>query len=161
VLIRTPEMDGVAEDGIAATLRHGNSAVHRDVEWLQRLLAWQGEVPTEEYLDELRAELRAGSSIVVVAPDATLVTLPAGATGVDYAYARGEDIGARLIGIRVNGKLAPNTAPLTNGDHIEALTTSGHGRPDPAWLLAARTGAARRAIRADLDTPQQPWTESE
>jgi GTP pyrophosphokinase len=161
VLIRTREMDEVAEDGIAATLRHGTAAVHRDVEWLQRLLSWQGEVPTEDYLDELRAELRAGSSIVVVAPDATLVTLPAGATGVDYAYARGEDVGARLIGIRVNGKLATITAPLANGDHVEALTTSGHGGPDPAWLLTARTAAARRAIRADLDTTQQKLTESE
>jgi GTP pyrophosphokinase len=154
VLVRTAAMQDVAEDGIAATIREdtnaGTTARHRrDLDWLQGLLAWQGEQPSEQYLDELRTELL-GGSIVVVAPNGELVTLPTGATGVDYAFARGGHVGDRLISLRINGMLAPVTAPLHNGDLVEALTTEG-ATPDPEWLGAARTARARRGLRAIFD----------
>jgi len=163
VLVRTTSMQDVAEDGIAAAIRDlgrsgdhanaGESARHRrDLAWLQGLLAWQGEQPSEQYLDELRTELL-GGSIVVVAPNGDLVTLPEGATGIDYAFARGGHVGDRLFSLRVNGMLAPVTAELNNGDLVEALTTE-RATPDKEWLGAARTARARRGLRAifDLET---------
>ncbi len=160
VLVRTTSMQDLAEDGIAAAIRDvsrggdpahaGERARHsRDLEWLQGLLAWQGGQPSEQYLDELRTELL-GGSIVVVAPNGELVTLPAGATGVDYAFARGGHVGDRLISLRINGMLAPVTAELNNGDLVEALTTE-RATPDPEWLGAARTARARRGLRAIFD----------
>jgi GTP pyrophosphokinase len=160
VLVRTTSMQDVAEDGIAAAIRDlgrsgdhanaGESARHRrDLAWLQGLLAWQGEQPSEQYLDELRTELL-GGNIVVVAPNGDLVTLPEGATGIDYAFARGGHVGDRLFSLRVNGMLAPVTAELNNGDLVEALTTE-RATPDKEWLGAARTARARRGLRAIFD----------
>jgi GTP pyrophosphokinase len=160
VLVRTTSMQDIAEDGIAATIRDdsraggqaraGEGAQHRrDLDWLQGLLAWQGGQPSEQYLDELRAEL-SGGTIAVVAPNGELVTLPAGATGIDYAFALGGHVGDRLISLRVNGVLTPVTAVLNNGDLVEALTTE-RATPDPEWLNAARTARARRALRAIFD----------
>jgi GTP pyrophosphokinase len=160
VLVRTTSMQDIAEDGIAAAIRDisragdhvqaGEQARHRrDLAWLQGLLVWQGEEPSEEYLDELRTELR-GGSIVVVSPNGELVSLPAGATGIDYAFARGGRVGDRLISMRVNGMLRPVTSELNNGDLVEALTTE-RATPDPEWLNAARTARARRGLRAIFD----------
>ncbi len=157
VLIRTAAMQEVAEDGIAATIRTAGReqgptaseapARHRgDLEWLQQLLSWESHTPSEEYLDELSGELR-GGSMVVVGSTGELVTLPQGATGVDFAYAVG--VGAHLVGVRINGRLAPTTARLSAGDEVE-LISAPRDEADPAWLRAARTVRARRGIRATL-----------
>lgn len=161
VLIRTPAMQEVAEDGIAATIREisrtaghaaaGEPAQHRgDLEWLQQLLSWQGHTPSGEYLDDLRAALRGGSIVVVAAPTGEFITLPHGATGVDYAFARGDHVGT-LVSLRVNGRFAAATAPLRNGDLVEAITTSEYDDVPPEWLTAARTPHARRQLRAILE----------
>jgi GTP pyrophosphokinase len=161
VLIRTTAMQEVAEDGIAATIRdtsrmvgHAAAGEHAqrrgDLDWLQRLLSWQGQMPSDEYLDELRTELR-GGSIVVVTPDGDLFTLPNGSTGIDYAFAQGEHIGGRLIGVRVNGRLTRVTAALHNGDLVEVITAE-HTVPAPEWLASVKTSQARRGLQAIIDS---------
>ncbi len=161
VLIRTPAMQEIAEDGIAATIREtsrtaghaaaGETVQHRgDLEWLQGLLSWQDQAPSEEYLDDLRAELHGGSIVVVAVPSGEFITLPDGSTGVDYAFARGGDVGT-LVSLRVNGRFAAATARLRNGDLVEAITTSEYDDVPPEWLQAARTPHARRRLRAILE----------
>jgi RelA/SpoT family (p)ppGpp synthetase len=161
VLIRTPAMQEIAEDGIAATIREisrtaghaaaGGTVQHRsDLEWLQRLLSWQDHTLSEEYLDDLRAELRGGSIVVVAAPSGEFITLPDGATGVDYAFAPGSDAGT-LVSLRVNGRFAAATARLRNGDLVEAITTSAYDDVPPEWFQAARTAHARHRLRAIVE----------
>jgi len=163
VLIRSPAMHQTAEDGIAATIRDANKTTGQagaaaqarrrgDLEWLRRLLTWHPRTPTEDYLDDLRTELR-GSTVVIAAATGQFLTLPEGATGIDFAYARGHDIGNRLIGVQINGTLAPATARLTNGDIVEEITAADPptSRVTTEWLHAARTPQARHRLRALLD----------
>jgi GTP diphosphokinase / guanosine-3',5'-bis(diphosphate) 3'-diphosphatase len=163
MLIRTPAMDQIAEDGIAATIRDANKATGQagataqaqrrgDLEWLRRLLTWHPRTASEDYLDDLRTELR-GSIIVIAAATGQFLTLPEGATGIDFAYARDHDIGNRLIGVQINGTLAPATARLTTGDIVEEITAPDPpiGRVTTEWLRAARTPQARHRLRALLD----------
>jgi len=163
VLIRTRAMDRTAEDGIAVTIRDANKSTGQagaaaqarrrgDLEWLRRLLTWHPHAAPEDYLDDLRTELR-GSIMVIAAATGQFLTLSEGATGIDFAYARGHDIGDRLIGVQINGTLAPATARLANGDIVEEITAADPpvGRVTTEWLRAARTPQARHRLRALLD----------
>ncbi|WP_236048002.1 RelA/SpoT family protein [Streptacidiphilus fuscans] len=124
--------------------------------WLSRLLEWQRETPDPDtFWSQLTADLAGDGEITVLVENsrehapAERVQLPAGATGVDAAYAAGEDRGHRCLGARVNGRLAALSTPLQDGDVVDLLTeppgepTAG---PAPEWLPHARTPGARIAI---------------
>jgi GTP pyrophosphokinase len=164
VLIRTEAMHRVAEYGIAEHLRDsgGPGATlsglrepggSRDLEWLRRLLAWQREVADAgEFFRVLRDDLGGGREVLVFAArgtaEATPVTLPAGSTPVDLAYALGGSVGHRTMGARVNGRLAPLTGPLADGDAVEILTSeSEYPGPSRDWLASVRTPTAHVRIQ--------------
>ena len=81
------------------------------------------------------------------------MSLPRGATAVDFAYAVHTDIGNKCVAAKVNGELVPLRTELRNGDRIEIITT-GYAKPNPAWLQYVRTGKARSNIRHFLKTMQ-------
>ncbi|WP_370121027.1 bifunctional (p)ppGpp synthetase/guanosine-3',5'-bis(diphosphate) 3'-pyrophosphohydrolase [Streptacidiphilus sp. MAP12-33] len=130
--------------------------------WLARLLDWQRETPDPDtFWSQLTADLAGDGEITVLAGDAregappARRQLPAGATGVDVAYAAGEEHGHRCVGMRLNGRLTALSTPLHDGDTVELLTeppgeeTAG---PAPEWLAHARTPGARIAIERWLAT---------
>jgi (p)ppGpp synthase/HD superfamily hydrolase len=47
----------------------------------------------------------------------------------------------------MNGKFAPLSSELQNGDEVEVLTSAAQSAPPTAWESLARTGKARAAIR--------------
>jgi GTP pyrophosphokinase len=155
VLIRTEAMHRVAEYGIAAHLHEppGRSglAAHggRDLGWLRRLLAWQREVgDAGEFFRTLRDDLGGGREVLVFAADGSAVPLPEGSTPVDLAYALGGTIGHRTIGAKVNGRLAPLTMRLADGDAVELLTSeSENPGPSRDWLASVRTPHAHLRIQ--------------
>lgn len=160
VLIRTRQMEAIAESGIAATIREasrrdgharggGRARGRADLDWLQQLLSWQGHISSEQYLDELREGLRAGG-IVVITSGGQFVALQDGATGVDFAFTV-DGVGGRLIGLTINGRPAMVTSPLRHGDVVEAITSRHPSAPPMEWLAAARTPQARSRIRALLE----------
>jgi len=81
------------------------------------------------------------------------MSLPRGATAVDFAYAVHTDIGNKCVAAKVNGELVALRTELRNGDRIEIITT-GYAKPNPAWLQYVRTGKARSNIRHFLKTMQ-------
>jgi GTP pyrophosphokinase len=81
------------------------------------------------------------------------MSLPRGATPVDFAYAVHTDIGNRCIAARVNQELVPLRVELKNGDQVEIITAA-HAHPNPAWLSYVKTGKARSQIRHFLKTMQ-------
>lgn len=150
--VRTPQMHRIAEYGIISQIQdaaqasgtHARAAAHRaDLQWLRNLLAWQAHAPSAEFLDSLRVDLRS-AGIVTFTQAGDVVTLPAGATAIDFAYALDTDTGHRAVGALTNGRLSPMTAPLEDGQVVEILTAgeAGSGPPE-MWLESARTGHAR------------------
>jgi GTP diphosphokinase / guanosine-3',5'-bis(diphosphate) 3'-diphosphatase len=145
-----------AQHGIVAYLRDaggharpgGPGGRPGDLEWLRRLLDWQRDAPDpREFLDALRHDLT-DLQVMVFTPKGDAISLPEGATPVDFAYALGGDRGHRCVGARVNGQLVPLASTLSNGDVVEILTAASAGTgPSSDWLEFARTPRAQTKIR--------------
>ena len=154
VQIRTQEMHQQAEYGVAAHWRYkqGRSGLDDgpdEFAWLRQLLEWQRETEDpDEFLDSLRYELGTGE-LFVFTPKGDVISLPAGATPVDFAYSVHTEVGHRTIGARVNGKLVPLESRLDNGDTVEIFTSKTEGQgPSRDWLNFVASPRARSKIRA-------------
>lgn len=66
---------------------------------------------------------------------------------IDFAYAVHTDVGNSAVGCKINGKFAPLSSELQNGDEVEVLTSAAQEAPPTAWESLAVTGKARAAIR--------------
>ncbi|MFL6141972.1 MAG: RelA/SpoT family protein [Labedaea sp.] len=156
VQIRTHEMHRTAEYGIAAHWRyketrgtHEGQAVEVDeMAWMRQLLDWQREAADPgEFLENLRYDL-AVREIFVFTPKGDVVTLPAGSTPVDFAYAVHTEVGHRCIGARVNGRLVALERKLENGDVVEIFTSKAEGAgPSRDWLHFVGSPRARAKIK--------------
>jgi len=155
--IRTREMHHVAETGVAAhwlykdddsDLSELQSRTHQ---WLQSLLEIQRHTgDSSEFLEHIKVDLFP-DKVYVFTPKGKIVSLPRGATSVDFAYGIHTDVGNRCVAARVNGEIQPLRTHLRNGDMIEIIT-GPVARPNPAWLSFVRTGKARSEIRHFLRT---------
>lgn len=155
ILIRSAEQFRVSEYGLIAhvadaTSKDGRRAVtHRpDLEWLQRLLAWQGQADAEDLLAGVRSDLTP-DGMVTFTREGALVSLPKGSTPLDFAYTFDPDCGDNYMGAMVDGKLVSATSPLRDGSIVEILTGSSSG-PDEEWLNVVKTGPARVGISRQL-----------
>ena len=119
--------------------------------WLQSLLELQSSAPdSAEFLEHVKIDLFPGE-VYVFTPKGKIMSLPRGATAVDFAYAVHTDVGNRCVACRINGDLMPLRSELRNGDQVEIITAA-HANPNPAWLAFVRTGRARSKIRHHLKT---------
>jgi guanosine-3',5'-bis(diphosphate) 3'-pyrophosphohydrolase len=153
--IRSTSMHKLAEYGIAAhwrykeTRRQGVATTSgEDVSWLRQIVDWQRETTDPaEFLDALRFDLGA-SEVFVFTPKGDVVSLPAGATPIDFAYGVHTEVGHRCIGARVNGRLVSLDSELRSGDAVEIFTTRAPGAgPSRDWLTYAASSRARTKIR--------------
>src|SRR5437667_369644 len=121
--------------------------------WLQSLLEIQNQSgDPREFLEHVKVDLFP-DEVYVFTPKGKILSLPRGATTVDFAYAVHTDIGNRCVAAKVNGELVPLRQELRNGDRVEVITAS-HAKPNPGWLQYVRTGKARSNIRHFLKTMQ-------
>ncbi len=159
VQIRTREMHGVAEEGIAAHWKYkeGRTGLDKDDQafaWLRQLLEWQHEVKDpHEFLNSLKLDLYP-EEVYCFTPKGEVRTLPRGVTPVDFAYAIHTEVGNQCVGARVNGKMVPLRYKLKNGDIVEILTAPGH-HPSRDWLALAVTNKARSKIRHYLNVAEK------
>ena len=159
VQIRTEQMHRLAESGVASHWMYKDDAdklselqkqTHR---WLQSLLEIQHQSgDPQEFLEHVKVDLFP-DEVYVFTPKGRILSLPRGATAVDFAYAVHTDIGNRCVAAKVNGELVPLRTELRNGDRVEIITAS-HAKPSPGWLQYVRTGKARSNIRHFLKTMQ-------
>ncbi len=159
VQIRTEQMHRLAESGVAShwlykdetdQLSDLQKQTHR---WLQSLLEIQHQSgDPQEFLEHVKVDLFP-DEVYVFTPKGKILSLPRGATAVDFAYAVHTDIGNRCVAAKVNGELVPLRQELRNGDRVEIITAS-HAKPNPGWLQYVRTGKARSNIRHFLKTMQ-------
>jgi GTP diphosphokinase / guanosine-3',5'-bis(diphosphate) 3'-diphosphatase len=152
--IRTPDMDDVAEYGIAAHALYKDGVTDgsrlasesRAYQWLRRtvdLLA-EGDNP-EEFLEHTKLELF-HDQVFCFTPKGRLIALPRGATPIDFAYAVHTDVGNSAVCCKINGRMAPLLTELQNGDEVEIVRADGQ-TPPAAWESLVVTGKARAAIR--------------
>ncbi|MGH8737169.1 MAG: RelA/SpoT family protein [Burkholderiales bacterium] len=159
VQIRTEHMHHVAESGVASHWMYKDeedslSDLQKQAHlWLQSLLEIQNQSgDSAEFLEHVKVDLFP-DEVYVFTPKGRIMSLPRGATAVDFAYAVHTDIGNRCVAAKVNGELVPLRGELRNGDRVEIITAS-HAKPNPAWLQYVRTGKARANIRHFLKTMQ-------
>lgn len=149
VQIRTHEMHEVAELGVAAHWAYKqNDHAHDGSEyrWLRELLdiVEHAQKP-EEFLEHTKLELFQ-DQVFCFSPKGDLISLPRGATPVDFAYAVHSRVGDSCVGSKVNGRMVPLRTELHNGDQVEIITLK-NGTPSPAWERFVVTGKARARIR--------------
>jgi len=171
VLIRTESMHRLAEYGIAANFRFpkplaaAESARDEQLAWLRRVLDWeQTTSDAAQFLESLRCDL-AETQIQVFA-EGRQVVLPSGSTPVDLAYELGTERGDHCLAATINGRLAPLSSHLSDGDVVEIFTeadaTSGAdvptmpSGPRKEWLGFVKSPQAQMQINrwfADHDEP--------
>ncbi|HVQ05570.1 MAG TPA: RelA/SpoT family protein, partial [Burkholderiaceae bacterium] len=155
--IRTGPMHAVAESGIAAHWlyktkdKDTDEAQRLGTMWLQSLLDIQDETrDAAEFLEHVKIDL-VPDAVYVFTPKSRILSLPRGATPVDFAYAIHSDVGDHTVAARVNNEPVALRTELRSGDVVEVVTAPG-ARPNPAWLNFVRTGRARSKIRHHLKT---------
>lgn len=158
--LRTSAMDVVAESGVAAHWLYkaaspeSETANRLGTQWLQSLLDIQNETKdAAEFWDHVKIDLFP-DAVYVFTPKSKIMSMPRGATVVDFAYAIHSNIGNRAVAANINGEQVPLRTELRNGDVVD-IVTADTPMPNPAWLSFVRTGRARSKIRHHLKTMAQ------
>lgn len=152
VQIRSKRMDEFAERGYAAHWKYkGDTAQESELDrWIKKIREML-ENPHQdpiEFLDEFKMNLFS-SEIMVFTPKGNIITLPKGATALDFAYEIHTEIGNLAIGSKVNYKLQPLNTRLQSGDQVEIIT-SDKSRPSREWLDYVTLAKAKSSIRHSL-----------
>lgn len=152
IQVRSERMDEIAERGYAAHWKYkGDESPESELDkWIKKIRLML-ENPLEdpiEFLDEFKMNLFS-SEIMVFTPKGLLVSLPKGASALDFAYEIHTEVGNKAIGAKINYKLNPVSAVLNSGDQVEIIT-SDIAKPDREWLSYVRTSKAKESIKSIL-----------
>jgi GTP pyrophosphokinase len=161
IQIRTHEMHRVAERGIAAHWKYkekgGGGIADGDAArfgWLRQLVEWQKDLKDPaEFLEGVKVDLFQ-DEVYVFTPKGDVRVFPRGATPVDFAFAIHSQLGEKITGARVNGKLEPLRYKLKSGDIIDVVS-SPNQQPSKDWLDFVGTTRARARIRNFLRAEQR------
>ena len=159
IQIRTLDMHKRAEYGVAAHWKYKEKQAlgakssdeilpDENMAWLAHITDWEAETEDpSEFLDTLRYEIGA-KEVYVFTPKGKVIGLPSGATPVDFGYAVHTEIGHRIMGSKVNGRLVPLDTQLGSGDTVEVLTSKNpDAGPSQDWLNFTTSQRARSKIR--------------
>lgn len=158
--IRTEDMHRTAEYGIAAHWKYKDGQIEGQTDgsekdrseeklsWLKQILEWQRDMSDNaEFMDALKLDLDVYTDqVYVFTPKGELLTLPKGSTPIDFAYNIHSDIGNKMTGAKVNGKIVTFEYVIKNGDRIEILTSQNSKGPSRDWLKIVRSTQAKTKI---------------
>ncbi|MEO5335958.1 MAG: bifunctional (p)ppGpp synthetase/guanosine-3',5'-bis(diphosphate) 3'-pyrophosphohydrolase [Magnetospirillum sp. WYHS-4] len=151
VQIRTREMHEVADRGVAAHWQYKQGVAREQVDgrqyrWLRELLEiLENASSPDEFLEHTKLEMFQ-DQVFCFTPKGDLITLPQGATPVDFAYAVHSEVGDHCVGAKINGAIVQLRTQLQNGDQVDILTSKVQ-TPSPNWERFVVTGKARSHIR--------------
>lgn len=155
VQIRTWEMHYTAEYGIAAHWKYklgingsakGEDRLNQNIEKVKKMILDQLE--TEDATDIAR-NIRndfGDNEVYVFTPKGDVISLPRGSTPIDMAYLIHTQVGHRMVGAKINGKIVPIDYVLKTGD-ICTIITQKEERPNRAWIDICKTASAKSKIR--------------
>ena len=154
IQIRTKDMHYTAEYGIAAHWKYkqkvsGKESLEEKLSWIRRIIEIQNESETaDEFLQVVKTGL-SSEEVFVFTPKGEVKTLPKGSTIIDFAYSIHSDVGNKMIGAKVNGKMSQIENVIDMNQVIEIITTKtqSHG-PSRRWLSVVKTSEAKNKIRA-------------
>ena len=149
VQIRTWEMHQTAEYGVAAHWKykqHVGDGTEKEFEWVRRLLENQQDTEADDYIHSLKVDMF-DDEVFVFTPKGKVISLPAGSTPIDFAYAIHSAVGNSMIGAKVNNRIAGYDVTLHNGDIVEILTSKSARGPSRDWLNICQSNQARTKIR--------------
>jgi RelA/SpoT family (p)ppGpp synthetase len=163
VQIRTSDMHGVAEAGVASHWKYkaggskeagtDSAQQERARAWINHLMEMQASGNAEEFIESVKVDLFP-DKVYVFTPKGAILRLPRGATVVDFAYAVHTDIGNRCVAAKVDRRLSPLRTVLRNGQTVQIITAKG-ASPNPSWVNFVATAKARSAIRHYLKSLQR------
>jgi len=145
-------MHKMAEYGIAAHWRYKENKSNENnfdarLSWIRDVMDWQGSLnESKEFVDSLKSDLY-DNELLVFTPHGKVISLPLGATPVDFAYAIHSEVGNKCVGAKVNGKIVSLNSSLSTGDVVEILTQANGRGPSWDWLKFVKSGSARAKIR--------------
>ena len=153
IQIRTKEMHEIAENGVCAHWKYkegkaskGDGELEQKFQWIKQLLEIQKDSKDEEeFLQALRIDLFT-DQVFVFSPKGDVLSFPAGATPIDFAFSIHSAVGCKMQGARVNGKIVNLDYQLQNGDIVEIITSSAIHGPSKDWLKIVKTSQARNKI---------------
>lgn len=154
VQIRTWDMHHTAEYGIAAHWKYkeginGRDKLENRLAWIRQIIEAQQEADdVEEIVRTIKSDL-APEETFAFTPKGDMITLPSGANIIDFAYAIHTEVGNKMKGAKVDGKLVSLDYQLTTGEIVEIITSKDpdHG-PNRAWLDICKTNEAKSKIRS-------------
>lgn len=154
VQIRTLEMHNTAQFGIAAHWKYkaglrGSVAGEQRFDWIRQLLERQQEADdVEQITDAIKNDL-SQDEVYVFSPKGDVFALPNGACVIDFAYAIHTEIGNKMTGAKVGGRMVQFDYQIKTGDIIEIFTSSSpNSGPNRNWLNIAKTTEAKGKIRS-------------
>ena len=149
--IRTREMDQVAENGIASHWLYKVQSGHASIQsktkaWLKNVADIEGHSGDSlDFIHDIKMDLFP-DEVYVFTPKGEILSLPRGATALDFAYAVHTEVGDHCKQVIVNRRPVPLSYPLLNGQSIEVVT-SEKASPKPSWLGFVVSGRAKSGIR--------------
>lgn len=154
IQIRTWEMHRTAEYGIAAHWKYklgkgGKDRMDNQLEWVHRILETGNETENaEELVQNIKGDLSV-EEVYVFTPKGDVKSLPKGSTVIDFAYAIHSEVGNKMVGAKVNGKIVNLDYQVKTGEIVEILTSNQQGKgPSRDWLNIVKTGESRSKIRS-------------
>lgn len=153
IQIRTEEMHRTAEYGIAAHWKYKENrgeetSLDARIAWIREVMEIQGGLKdSKEFMDTVKGELY-GTELLVFTPQSKVISLPKGATPVDFAYAIHSEVGNKCTGAKVNGKIVPLNTKLETGDVVEIITSPNSKGPSRDWLKFIKSSSARAKIKS-------------
>ena len=149
IQIRTHDMHYRAEYGVAAHWKYKESPINDLQQWTDDLNSISDEYPEpNEFLSHMKLDLY-DEEVFCLTPNGDVITLPNGATPVDFAFAVHTQVGEKLIGAKINNKLVSLGTSLKTGDTVEILTTKDNEKgPSRDWLNFVKTSRARSKIKS-------------
>ena len=152
VQIRTREMNQVAEYGIAAHWKYksgekSSADIDKKLDWISKLIDTESDVfDHEDFLHAFKIDIFHDETFVFT-PKGDVVALPFGATIIDFAYSIHTGVGNKMVGGKINGRIAPIDSVPKNGDIVEIITSNVSKGPSRDWLNIVKTSEARNKIR--------------
>lgn len=154
VQIRTWDMHYTAEYGIAAHWKYKEGIQGKDrfegrLAWIRQIIESQQETDdVEEIVRTIKNDL-APEEVYAFTPKGDMISLPLGGTVIDFAYAIHTQVGNRMTGAKVDGKLVSLDYKINTGEIVEIILSKdpNHG-PNRAWLEIVKTNEAKSKIRS-------------